>query len=141
MERAPIQKAAMLFGLVFLVIGIGGLIPGITTNYGRLTEFGGVGATELGIFGVNLFEVVIHLLYGVAGFAMAKTLSAARTYFLGGGALYMVVWVYGLLIELSGPANILGVNAASNWLHFTLGVVMIGVGLLLDRRTEAITSA
>jgi hypothetical protein len=141
MERTSIQKAAMLFGLVFLVVGIGGLIPGVTTEYKRLTEFGGTGAKELGFLGTNLLEVAVHLLYAVAGFAMARTVSSARAYFLGGGAIYLVIWVYGLLIELSGPANIFGLNAASNWVHFTLGIVMVAVGLLLDRRTEAVTPA
>ena len=133
MERAPIQKAAMLFGVVFAVIAIGGVIPGVTTDYDRLTEIGGVGAKELGFIGVNILEVVAHALYAVAGFALARSVSGSRAYFLGGGAIYIVLWIYGLLIDVNSSANIIGVNEAANWVHFLLGVVMLGVGMTLGR--------
>ncbi len=130
-ERATIQRLATLFGVVFLVVGIAGFIPGITTHYGRLGEFSGTGALALGIFGVNWLENVVHLLYAAAGFGSASTPARSRLYFLGGGAVYLVLWVYGIVIDLSSSANVVGVNPAANWLHFLLGVVMVGIGLVL----------
>jgi hypothetical protein len=44
------------------------------------------------------------------------------------------VWLYGLVIDLSSSANFIGVNDASNWLHFVLGVVFLLVGYALSRR-------
>ena len=38
--RRPVQLAAMVVGVVFLLIGIAGFIPGITTNYDQL-QFAG----------------------------------------------------------------------------------------------------
>ena len=38
------------------------------------------------------------------------------------------------MIDLNSGANFLGVNTAANWLHFVLGVVMLGIGLVLGRR-------
>jgi uncharacterized protein DUF4383 len=32
-ERSDIQRAALLFGVVFLLVTLVGFIPGITTNY------------------------------------------------------------------------------------------------------------
>ena len=132
MERTTIQKAAMLFGVIFLLVGITGLIPWHDGYYDRLFEFSGPGADQLGFLGVNILEVVVHFAYAVAGFAMARTVSASRAYFLGGGAIYFVVWIYGLLTWDSN-ANIIGVNEAANWVHFALGVVMVGIGLALGR--------
>lgn len=133
-ERTDIQRAALVFGVVFLLVTILGFIPGITTDYDRLTTFDDVGAKLLGIFGVNILENIVHGLYAVAGFAAAASFAASRAYFIWGGAVYLVVWLYGLLIDLESSANVLGVNAAANWLHFLLGLVMLGVGFLLGRR-------
>lgn len=133
-ERTDIQRAALVFGVVFLLVTILGFIPGITTDYDRLTTFDDVGAKLLGIFGVNILENIVHLLYAIAGFAAAASFVASRNYFIWGGAVYLVVWLYGILIDLESSANFLGVNTAANWLHFLLGVVMLGVGFLLGRR-------
>ncbi|HLN75388.1 MAG TPA: DUF4383 domain-containing protein, partial [Nocardioidaceae bacterium] len=51
MTRTDVQKAAAAVGAVFLVVGILGFIPGITTNYGAMTFAGHEsGAHLLGIF-------------------------------------------------------------------------------------------
>ncbi|MGI8606616.1 MAG: DUF4383 domain-containing protein [Gaiellaceae bacterium] len=123
----------MLMGIVFLLVGVLGFIPGITTDYDQLGNFGEVGAKLLGIVGINWLENVVHLLYGVLGLALARTWDGSRAYFLGGGVIYLVLWIYGLVIDLDSNANFLSVNNASNWLHFILGVVMVGIGVLLGR--------
>jgi hypothetical protein len=132
-DRTTIQTAALLFGVVFAIVGVAGFIPGVTTEYDRLSNFGGVGALLLGLFGINWLESVVHLLYGAAGFGAARTPAAARSYFLIGGAIYIVLWIYGLVIDLTSSANFIGINQAANWLHFALGVVMLGIGLVLGR--------
>ena len=35
-DRSAVQSVAMLFGVVFLLVGILGFIPGITTDYGDM---------------------------------------------------------------------------------------------------------
>jgi hypothetical protein len=136
-EKTDIQRAAMLFGIIFLAVGVLGFIPGITTNYDGLTTFDDVGAKLLGIFGINILENVVHLLFGVAGLAAASSWAASKNYFIWGGVIYLVIWLYGLVIDLSSSANLIGVNTAANWLHFVLGVALIGVGFLLSRRVVA----
>jgi arginine exporter protein ArgO len=123
----------MLFGIVFLLVTILGFIPEITSDYDRLTEFGEVGAKALGIFGVNWLENVVHLLYGLLGLVLARTWNGSWAYFVGGGFVYIVVWLYGLLIDLDSSANIIGVNSATNWLHFVLGLTMLLIGFVLGR--------
>jgi arginine exporter protein ArgO len=137
-DRHTIQKVAMMFGGVFLVVGVLGFIPGITTNYDRLSEFDGEGALLLGAFGINLLENGAHLAFGIAGLLAARTYAASRTYFLVGGAVYIALWIYGLVIDINTTANVLGINEAANWLHFAIGAVMIGIGALLsdDRDRE-----
>jgi hypothetical protein len=131
-DRTPVQSLAALVGVVFLLVGILGFVPGITTHYGDLSFAGhGSGAKLLGIFQVSILHNIVHLLFGVVGLALAKTADGARTFLVGGGAVYLVLWVIGLI----GAGDWIPVNTADNWLHFVLGVGMIVVGVVASRGT------
>ncbi|MFE6225877.1 DUF4383 domain-containing protein [Streptomyces sp. NPDC057854] len=133
--RTPVQLAALVVGVVFLLVGVLGFIPGITTDYDSLkfAEHHSE-AKLLGVFQVSVLHNIVHLLFGVAGIAMARAATTARTYLIGGGLIYLVLWIYGLLIDHDSSANFVPVNTADNWLHFILGVGMIALGVLLGRR-------
>lgn len=134
--RTPVQQAALLVGSVFLLVGILGFIPGITTSYGAM-EFASheSGAKLLGIFQISILHNLVHLAFGVAGLALARTASGAYSYLLGGGAIYLVLWIYGLVVSHASDANFVPLNTADDWLHFGLGIAMIGLALFLGRRT------
>lgn len=133
-RTALLRKAAAAVGVVFLLVGIAGFIPGITTDYDSLTAAGPESEAKLlGVFEVSVLHNIVHLAFGVVGLVAAKTASAARMYLLGGGAVYLVLWVYGLVIDLDSDANFVPVNTADNWLHFGLGIGMIAIGVALSR--------
>ena len=136
-DRSTLQTVAMLFGAVFLIIGILGFIPGITTD--APGEFAGdeSEAELLGIFRVSILHNIVHLLFGIAGLALARTWDGSRTFLIGGGVVYLLLWVLGLV----GGAEWIPSNTADNWLHFGLGVAMIGAGYLLSREPAARTTA
>src|SRR5262245_6601702 len=142
-ERSPVQVAAWLVGLAFLLVGILGFVPGITANlYGGLDVAGHHGDPELpGLFQVSVLHDVVHLLFGVAGLVLAKTWSGAKTFLVWGGAIYLVLGLYGVVIDLASDANFVPVNDADNWLHFGLGASMIVLGLALGRETPRSTVA
>ena len=133
--RAPVQQAALLVGLVVLVVGALGFIPGITTDYGSL-EFASheSGAELFGLFQVSILHNLVHLAYGLTGLMLAGTAAGAYSYLLVGGAVYLVLWVYGLSVGHDSDANFVPLNTADDWLHFVLGIAMIGLALALGRR-------
>ncbi|WP_036492765.1 MULTISPECIES: DUF4383 domain-containing protein [Nocardioides] len=134
--RTPLQLSAALVGAVFLLVGILGFIPGVTTNYDDLEVAGHEsGAELLGIFQVSILHNAVHLLFGVAGLLMARTSMAARAFLLGGGAIYLVLWIFGLLVDKTSAANFVPLNTADNWLHLALGAGMLALGLVLGRGT------
>jgi hypothetical protein len=139
MTRTPVQNVARLVGIVFLLVGIAGFIPGITTNLYDGLEFAGNGgnAELLGIFKVSILHNIVHGLFGVAGLALAATTSGARTFLIGGGAIYIVLWLLGL----AGGADWIPANNADDWLHLLLGVGMIGLGVVLTRDRAAVRAA
>jgi len=118
-------------GAVFLVVGVLGFIPGITTNYGDM-EFAGhhSGAELFGIFQVSVLHNVVHLLFGVAGLALARRADTAFAYLVGGGVIYLVLWIYGLVVDKQTSANFVPVDNADDWLHFVLGLGMIALGFI-----------
>ncbi|WP_067499468.1 DUF4383 domain-containing protein [Actinoplanes sp. TFC3] len=133
--RSLVQTAALAVGIVFLLVGLLGFVPGVTSDYSALSFAGHhSGAKLLGIFEVSVLHNIVHLLFGVAGLALARTAANARLYLIGGGAIYLVLWLYGLVIDHDSAANFVPVNGADNWLHFALGIGMIGLGLVTSRR-------
>jgi hypothetical protein len=114
--RSPVQIVAMVYGVVFLLVGIAGFIPGLTTNYETL-QFAGhhSEAMLMGVFQVSILHNIVHLLFGIAGLALARTGTMAR---------------YGLFIGHDSPGNFVPLNDADNWLHLGLGVTMVALSFL-----------
>ncbi|HEU5472657.1 MAG TPA: DUF4383 domain-containing protein [Actinophytocola sp.] len=134
MSASPARQVATVVAAVFLLVGILGFIPGVTTDYDGMT-FAGPESTAmlLGIFHVSVLHNIVHLLFGIVGLALARTASGSTSFLIGGGVVYLLVWVYGLVVNLDSGANFVPVNTADNWLHLILGVAMVGVGVALRR--------
>jgi arginine exporter protein ArgO len=138
--RAPAQLLTILIGATFILVGALGFIPGVTSHlYGGL-DFAGHNsqAKLLHIFQVSWLHNIVHLAFGLVGLAFARAWATARLYLIGGGVVYLVLWFYGLLVDQQGGANFVPFNTADNWLHFVLGVTMIGLGFATSRVRTAV---
>ena len=134
-DWTPVRMASAAVGAVFLLVGILGFIPGITTDYDSMEVAGHEShAMLLGVFAVSILHNIVHLLFGVAGLAMSRADSTAKAFLIGGGAVYLVLWLYGLLVDKDSEANFEPLNTADDWLHFVLGLGMIALGVVLGRR-------
>ena len=133
--RSPLQMVALAVAVVFLLVGVLGFIPGITASYSDMAFAGDAsGAMLLGLFQVSILHNIVHLLFGAAGLGLARTVAGARSFLVVGGAIYLVLWVYGLVVGAESAANFVPLNTADDWLHFVLGAGMMGVGLALGAR-------
>ena len=132
--RSPVQVAAMVVGAVFLLVGILGFVPGITQNFDTITFADNESdAKLLGLFEVNILHNIVHVLFGVIGLIAARVWTNARNFLVFGGVIYLVLWVYGMVIDLDSSANFVSLNTADNWLHVALGAGMLALGVLLPR--------
>lgn len=126
-ERARVQIVALLFALSILLIAVFGFIPGITMQYGDMSFAGDDSRAQLfGAFQVSVLLNLVHLLIGIAGIPMAQTWEGARTFLIGGGILFVGLWLLGVL----GGADWIPTNSADNWLHAGVGVAMIALGVV-----------
>jgi hypothetical protein len=117
-----VKTAAVLFGIVFILIGILGFVPGITTN-----------EMLLGIFHVNTAHNVVHLLSGAAAlFAGMTSFGASRMYFRIFGVIYGAVAVMGLM-HMGEHTMLLGLisnNDADTYLHIGIAAVSLLLGFM-----------
>ena len=139
-DRTLAQQLAFLFGAVFLLVGIAGFIPGITTNLYEGLEFAGDDGTAelLGLFQVSILHNIVHMLFGV-GILMAATHEGALNYLLGAGVLYVALFLIGII----GGGDWIPVNSADNVLHLVLSAGLLGAWAVArnagaNRRVEAV---
>lgn len=139
--ETAIQKTALAVGIVFLIVGIAGFIPGLTEPMESLEGAGADSeALLMGLFQVSVLHNIVHLLFGVVGVAVAARAPASRNFLIWGGVVYIALWVFGLFVLQAPEANFVPVNAADNWLHLVLGVGMIALGIFVGRDRSARTT-
>ncbi|MBA2463184.1 MAG: DUF4383 domain-containing protein [Actinobacteria bacterium] len=120
------QRLAFLFGVAFLLVGILGFIPGITVNWDDLKFAGEESDAELlGLFQVSVLHNVAHLLFGV-GILAARRYRSGLQYLLGAGALYVVLFAYGLIASEKGSENFIPTNNGDDVLHAVLALALLG---------------
>ena len=132
--RTDVQNAGMGVGIVLMLVGVLGFIPGVTTQYSELMFLGPDShAMFLGLFQVSMLLNIVQLAIGATGWAMSRTEHGARNFLMGAGALYVVLAIFGLIVGVDSAANFLSLNMLDNWTHLVLGVVMIVAGWLFAR--------
>lgn len=130
----PVRTIATVVGAVFVLVGIAGFVPGLTTGYDDLRFAGHESEAELlDLFQVSILHNVTHLALGLVGLAMARRTSSAVAYLVGGGLVYLALWVWGLSVDHGSDANLIPLNDADNWLHLALGLGMVVLGLVGQR--------
>ena len=122
-----VKTAAILFGLVFLLVGILGFVPAITKD-----------EMLLGIFHVNFAHNIVHLASGavflLCGMAGA---GASSTFFKIFGIVYALVAVLGFMKGDGLLLNIISNNTADTYLHTVLAAVMLLLGFAGGRSGTA----
>ncbi len=132
MTKSPNRLLATVFGTVYLLIGLLGF-----AFTGGIDFFATEGGKIFGIFEVNIFHNVAHMLIGAAlVIAGLSTVRAARAVNTTIGGAYLLLGIVGLFL-IGSAANILAINAADNVLHFASAAVLLAVGLGADKGLRA----
>jgi Domain of unknown function (DUF4383) len=125
MTARHVRYFALVYGIVFLLVGIAGFVPGllappdagrelaITTGFGRLFN----------LFPVNVLHNLVHVAFGIWGLAAYRTFSASRLYARAVAAIYGVLTVMGLIPVLATTFGLIPLYGHDVWLHALLAIV------------------
>ena len=122
-RRTVPEVLALAFGAVYILVGIVGFF---ITGFDNFFEH--TGRTLLW-FEINGMHNVVHLLIGVAGLLLARTLAGARTYGWLLAVGYGAAFVYGLF-AVGEDWDFLSLNVADNVLHIATALVGLVIALL-----------
>ncbi|HVK56780.1 MAG TPA: DUF4383 domain-containing protein [Burkholderiales bacterium] len=130
------RNFALAAGVIYIVVGILGFIPGVvrepslnapevqvTANYGYL----------FGLFPVNILHTLFHLAIGVWGVIAARRPHAARRYAQSIAIIYAVLTVFGLIPGLNTLFGLLPLHGHDVWLH---GLTAIAAAYFGFRKTS-----
>jgi hypothetical protein len=127
--RTPPQLLALAIGVVYTLIGIVGFFVTGFDDFAAHTD-----ETLLG-FSINPLHNIVHIVIGVAGLALFRTLAGARTYGWLLAVGYGATFVYGLFAaDEEEPLNFLSINWADNWLHLVSTLAGLAIALWPVRR-------
>ncbi|HEY9324051.1 MAG TPA: DUF4383 domain-containing protein [Agromyces sp.] len=135
MRNSPNRIVATVFGAVYLLVGLLGFA--VTGGVGFFATEGGL---LLGVFAVNPFHNVAHLLIGAAlliGGIVSAT--AAKAVNATVGAAYLLLGIVGFFLA-GTAANILALNTADHFLHLASAIVLLGVALGFERSGRVATA-
>ena len=134
-----IRKFALIFGIIYLLVGVLGFVPGINDHshadmppiaidsfYGRL----------LGLFPVNLMHNVVHIAVGAWGILSSKSVGAARMFGKGLFILYGLLTIMGLIPGLNTLFGIAPIFGHDVWLH-ALSALVAGYFGFIAREGDA----
>jgi hypothetical protein len=143
MSARHVRYFALVYGIVFLLVGIAGFVPGlvtppqagpdltVATGFGRLFD----------LFPVNVLHNLVHLAFGVWGLAAYRTFSAARLYARSVAVIYAVLAVMGLIPMLNTTFGLIPLYGHDVWLHILLAAIAAYFGWAPVRSEELATPA
>ena len=120
------RSFALIFGIVFLIVGIAGFLPAPFTSApegGAMNMHGDDVVMLLGMFPVNLYHNAVHILFGLWGLAASRSASGALTYARGVAIIYALLTVLGLIPATENLLGMVPLHGNDIWLHGALAIV------------------
>jgi hypothetical protein len=114
-----VRKFALIFGIIYLVVGVLGFVPGIVqpahdqhnlaveANHGYL----------MGLFPINLLHNFVHLLVGILGLIGSRSVQGAVRYARGLAIFYGLLAIMGLFPATNTMFGLVPIHGNDVWLH------------------------
>jgi hypothetical protein len=118
----------MIFGIVFLAVGVLGFVPGVATHTGG----DGLNSHSMlhGLYMVSPLHNAAHLLFGLWGLAGSRSTGGAVAYFRGVAVIYALLAILGLLTATMDLFGMIPLGGNDVWLHAALAAVAAFFGFV-----------
>ena len=120
--RSIVQLVALLFGVVYLLVGILGLIPFFGGSYTETDN------NLLGLVPINLLHNIVHLVIGIAGIAAAASLARAKMFCQVFGLVLIAIGIVGIF--LNNPLSLIPIGGFDIAIHLVTGGVLAYFGFV-----------
>jgi hypothetical protein len=127
-----VRYFALIFGIVFLLVGLAGFVPGLVTpmaSHDHLTVSAGAGLL-FNLFPVNVLHNIVHLAFGVWGVLAYRTFANAKLYARAVAVIYGVLTILGLLPFTNTTFGLVPIYGNDIWLHALLAAVAAYFGFV-----------
>jgi Domain of unknown function (DUF4383) len=132
-----IRRFAMIFGIIYVAVGIAGFVPQLLQTPPGSAPHLTVNSLHgylFGLFPVNILHTLVHLALGIWGLFAARSLGAAVTYARSLAIIYGVLTVMGLIPGLNTVFGLIPLHGHDIWLH--AGTALIAAYFGFARRPE-----
>ena len=137
------RNCALALGVIFLLLGIAGFVPGFVSLPPEGFDAGGVSLNAdsfyakgfgylFGAFPTNLMHNIVHLLVGILGIAAAST-GNAKLYNRGFAISYVLIAVMGLIPLAQTTFGLMPIFGNNVWLNALSAVIAGYYGFLGDK--------
>ena len=115
----------LIFGIVFLAVGVAGFVPQLVSppEGGAMNMGGEDMGMLLGMFPVNKYHNIVHVLFGLWGLFASRSGPAAVTYARGVAIIYAVLTALGLIPSLWTLGGFVPLYGNDVWLHGAIAIV------------------
>jgi hypothetical protein len=112
------KNAAMIIGIVFLIVGVLGYIPNPIVG-------------PAGTFLTNPLHNIVHIVSGIVLLIGVYTSFGSSMALKIVGVVYGLVAIGGFFMVMDGVMMGVAINEADKWLHVALAIVILAAGFLL----------
>lgn len=128
-----IRYFALIYGIVFLLVGLAGFVPGFVTPFEPGDPDLAVNASSgllFGLFPVNVLHNAVHVVFGIWGIAAWRSAVRARTYAQAVAVVYAIFAVMGFIPGLHTTFGLVPLHGHDIWLHLVLAGVAAYFGFV-----------
>ena len=116
------QYFALITGIMFLLVGIMGFVPGLVHNPAIASGAAGLGVSNgygdlMGLFPINFLHNIVHITVGLLGIVASIALDGARTHGRALAAFYGLLAIMGLIRGLNTTFGLIPIFGNDVWLH------------------------
>lgn len=131
---------ALAVGIVYLLVGVMGFIPGLVqappVTAPSLTVDAGYGYL-LGLFPINILHNIVHLAVGIGGIAGFRNVGSARLFARFLAAFYGVLALLGAFPVLNTSFGFIPIFGNDIWLHASTAAIAAYFGFISPTLEEA----
>ena len=120
-----IRTFALVFGIIYVAVGILGFIPGLNAHHADLPPItvDSFYGKLLGLFPVNILHNIVHIAIGLWGLLASRSIAGARLFGKVLAVVYGLLAILGLIPGLNTVFGLVPIFGHDVWLHALSAII------------------